>query len=184
MFRVYTKEEKSKEVFCVNLSKEDLDIVAGGDVFIDHKDLNRNEYIIVERDDAFIHPMYRAEKNIIEEATREERIIIFNEMNELQQGEYLENGNIVKIECPQDLMRPAWNLEKKEWYETMSRNELILQRKDKILEYAKLKREIEELEEFADEFESDETIALLKEKQAKLKKEIVNLAGKIKKMAK
>lgn len=184
MFRIYTKEEKSKEVFNVNLNAAELETVLEGDVFYDHKDLNRDDYIVVERENAFDFPLYDEKTNTIDEATREQRILRFGHHKLLQDGEYLDKNKIVKVEIPAGLIRAKWNANSKNWEEGMTRIELIKLRKGKILEYGKLKREIEELELFADEFLADETIEISKQELAKLRKEINDLLEKIKAMPK
>ena len=49
MYRVYTKEKISKEVFNVNLDASELQTVMGGNVFLDHPELNPDDYIVVQQ---------------------------------------------------------------------------------------------------------------------------------------
>lgn len=119
----------------------------------------------------------------IREMTREEMVENDIEVS-LTDGEYIENKEIKIIERPADLMRPLWNKESREWYEGMSRTELMEKRKDLIIKYKKIKDEIETLTEFADEFESTETIKMMEQELLEVKKEINELLVKIKKLKK
>ena len=64
------------------------------------------------------------------------------------------------------------------WEEGATREELIEERKNKILEYKKLKDDKKDLEESG--FSSSEEILMLSEKMALLEANINNLAEKIK----
>ena len=64
------------------------------------------------------------------------------------------------------------------WEEGATREELIEERKNKILEYKKLKDDKKDLEESG--FSSEEEILTLSEKMALLEVDINNLAEKIK----
>ena len=105
-----------------------------------------------------------------------------NKTELLLDGEYIESGEIKIVERPADLIKPLWNKELREWKEGMTREELMTERKNKILKYAELKKEIETLTEFSDEFESDNTVEMLKLQMQQLKKEINELLEVIKKM--
>ncbi|MBS9775686.1 MAG: hypothetical protein KGV57_01180 [Fusobacterium sp.] len=99
MFRIYTKEKKSKEVFNINLTQAEVNTLMKGDLFLDHQDLNPEDYIIVERDQPFEHPTYRGETYTIEEATRDELVAEGIEVI-LNDGEVIENKKIKVIERP------------------------------------------------------------------------------------
>lgn len=118
---------------------------------------------------------------MIREMTREEMVENDIEVS-LADGEYIENKKIKSVEKPSDLMRPLWNKDTHTWQEGMTREELMTERKNKILKYAELKKEIETLTEFSDEFESDNTVEMLKLQMQQLKKEINELLEVIKKM--
>ena len=47
MFRVYTKEKISKEVFNINLDASELQTVMGGNVFLDHPELNPQDLSLI-----------------------------------------------------------------------------------------------------------------------------------------
>ena len=119
---------------------------------------------------------------MIREMTREE--MVENDIEvPLADGEYIENKKIKSVEKPSDLMRPLWNKDTHTWQEGMTKEELMLKRKDLIMQYKEIKTEIETLEEFSAEFESDNTIVLLREQMSKIKKEIDDLLVKIKQLA-
>lgn len=124
MFRVYTKEQKSKEVFNVNLDASELQAVMGGNVFLDHPELNPDEYIVVFQKQPFTCPIYDAEKNTIDEATREQRILIFKEVELLQDGEYIENEKIISVPAPEEFFRKLWDKEQHIWKEGATEEEI------------------------------------------------------------
>lgn len=124
MFRIYTKEQKSKEVFNVNLTAAEIGMVMKNDLFLDHPELNKEDYIIVEQDNPFVCPIYDAEKKIIEEATREQRILIFNEIDLLQDGEYIESGKIITVSCTENFFRRVWDKELHVWKEGATEEEI------------------------------------------------------------
>lgn len=121
------------------------------------------------------------DNGMVREMTREECVEAGINIT-LNAGEYIEDRKIKIIEQPSNLIRAVWDSEKHEWKEGMTKEELMLKRKDLIMQYKELKVEIETLEEFAEEFESDNTVELLKSKMAKIKEEINNLLQVIKKM--
>lgn len=114
----------------------------------------------------------------IREKTREELILIDNKLELLQDGEYVEDGEIIVVEAPKNLIKKVWNKEIHTWEEGATREELIEERKNKILEYKKLKDDKKDLEESG--FSSEGEILMLSEKMALLEADINNLAEKIK----
>ena len=114
----------------------------------------------------------------IREKTREELILLDNKLELLQDGECLENGEIEVVEAPNNLIKKVWNKEMHIWEEGATREELIEERKNKILEYKKLKDDKKDLEESG--FSSEEEILMLSEKMVLLEVDINNLAEKIK----
>lgn len=124
MYVIYTKQQKSKEVFNVNLSQEEVKIVMGNNLFLDHPELNPDDYIIVEQTSPFICPIYNVEKNIIEEATREQRILIFKEEELLQAGEYVDGEKIIMIPCTEEFLKKAWDKELHIWKEGATEEEI------------------------------------------------------------
>ncbi|MHD0316460.1 hypothetical protein [Fusobacterium sp. THCT1E2] len=114
----------------------------------------------------------------IREKTREELILLDNKLELLQDGEYVEAGEIIVVEAPDRLIKKIWNKEMHIWEDGATREELIEERKNKILEYKKLKDDKKDLEESG--FSSEEEILMLSEKMALLEVDINNLAEKIK----
>lgn len=117
------------------------------------------------------------EEGIIREMTREEKIIKMGMEELLNDGEILEDGEIKSIEAPKTLIRAAWNKETKEWYETMTKEELLEKRAQKIIEYSNLENEKKTLEN--SRFTTEDEIQLVVDKMSKLELEINNLADQI-----
>lgn len=124
------------------------------------------------------NPVLDKKTGEIREKIREELILIDNKLELLQEGEYVETGEIIVIEAPNNLIKKVWNKEIHTWEEGATREELIEERKNKILEYKKLKGDKKDLEESG--FSSEEEILMLSEKMALLEADINNLAEKIK----
>lgn len=177
MIIVYTKEKEPREIFNTILTREEAE--KSGGLFVDHPELKEENCIVVDVEKPFENPV-SDDLMSIREMTREELILTKNRIDLLLDGEYVESGEIKTIEKPLDLIRPIWNRELHIWNEGMTKEELMLKRKDKILEYKKIKEEISVLEELSMEFESDGTVELLKIKMAEIKKEIDHLYEKIK----
>ena len=158
---LYTKELKPKKYYYDGITKIDYDKYICSDV-------------------SYTFPIFKNE--VIRECTRYERITIYKLIDEIHDGEYIENGEIKTVEKPKNLIKPRWNKHTNIWEESATKEELMNLRKEKILKYAELKKEIETLEEFAGEFESDGTIELLKLQMQELKGDIDELLQIIKKM--
>ncbi|MFR9019461.1 MAG: hypothetical protein ACLVH8_07135 [Fusobacterium sp.] len=124
MFRIYSKEQKSREVFNVNLTAAEVKVVMENNLFLDHPELNPGDFIIVEQENPFVCPIYVAEKNIIEEATREQRILIFQEIDLLQDGEYIDKERIVTVPCTENFFRKTWDKELHIWKEGATEEEI------------------------------------------------------------
>lgn len=180
MIIVYTKEKEPKELFNTILTRTEVE--QSGGLFVDHPELREENCIVVETERPFENPI-SDDLVTIREMTREELILMKNKTELLLDGEYIEAGEIKTVEKPLDLIRPIWNRELHVWSEGMTKEELMLKRKDLIMQYKEIKTEIETLEEFSAEFESDNTIVLLREQMSKIKKEIDDLLVKIKQLA-
>lgn len=180
MIIVYTKAKQPKELFNTILTRTEVE--QSGGLFVDHPELREEDCIVIEVERPFENPI-SDDLMSIREMTREELILMKNRIELLLDGEYIEAGEIKTIEKPLDLIRPIWNRELHIWNEGMTKEELMLKRKDLIMQYKEIKTEIETLEEFSTEFESDNTIALLREQMSKIKKEIDDLLIKIKQLA-
>lgn len=180
MIIVYTKEKEPKELFNTILTRTEVE--QSGGLFIDHPELREEDCIVIEVERPFENPI-SDDLESVREMTREELILMKNKTELLIDGEYIEAGEIKTVEKPLDLIRPIWNRELHVWSEGMTKEELMLKRKDLIMQYKEIKTEIETLEEFSAEFESDNTIVLLREQMSKIKKEIDDLLVKIKQLA-
>lgn len=124
------------------------------------------------------NPVLDKKTGEIREKTREELILIDNKLELLQDGEYVEDGEIIVVEAPDNLIKKTWDKNTHIWKEGATREELIEERKNKILEYKKLKDDKKDLEESG--FSSEEEILMLSEKMALLEADINSLAEKIK----
>lgn len=180
MFRVYSKEKVSKELFTVNLLQGEIDTVMGGNLFLDHPELKQEDCVVIERDNEVQNPLYDEVKREIREMTREEKILLLEEIDLLVDGEYLENGEIKEIKYIKELgyYRPTWDKELHIWEEGTTREEFIEMRKNKILEYSKLEEEKRIFENT--KFPSENEVEVIIEKMAILEADINNLAEKIK----
>ncbi len=107
----------------------------------------------------------------IREKTREELILLDNKIELLEEGEIIENNKIEKIEKPEGY-KLEW--QSPNWVETITREELVAIRKDKILEYSKLEEDKKLLE--SSKFSTLEEINLIVEKMQILEVEINNIA--------
>lgn len=114
----------------------------------------------------------------IREKTREELILIDNKLELLQDGEYVEDGEIIVVEAPENLIKKVWNKEVHIWEEGATREELIEERKNKILKYSQLKKEKDEL--IASGFAIQEEIDSIDIQMKQYKKDIDELEIKIK----
>lgn len=108
---------------------------------------------------------------VIREKTREELILLDNKIELLEEGEIIENGEIRKIKKPEGY-KIEWKYPN--WVETITREELVVIRKDKILEYSKLEEDKKLLE--SSKFSTLEEINLIVEKMQILEAEINNIA--------
>ena len=179
MFRVYSKEKISKELFTVNLLQEEVETVLEGNLFLDHPELKEEDCVVIERDNEVQNPLYDEVKREIREMTREEKILLLEEIDLLVDGEYLENGEIKEIKYIKELgyYRPTWDKELHIWEEGTTREEFIEMRKNKILEYSKLEEEKRIFENT--KFPSENEVEVIIEKMAILEADINNLQEKI-----
>lgn len=176
MLRFYTKEKISKEVHTINLSRAEAELILGGDLFKDCPQYNAENTVIIERDTEMAYPTW--DNGELREMTREEQILQLGMENLLLDGEYLSEGEIIVVEKPLNLIRPAWNKETCQWYETMTKEELLEKRSQKIIEYSKLEEEKKVLEN--SRFSTADEIQLVADKMSVVEIEINNLAEQLK----
>lgn len=137
MFRVYTKEKISKEVFNINLDASELQTVMGGNVFLDHPELNPQDYIITQEERAFEHPTYHAETNTIEEMTKYEKyqnglyelqfneVIYKDDVLVLEAGQYVDEKGVLQTVPKIGGTRVEWNWKTHEWEEKATNLEIV-----------------------------------------------------------
>lgn len=99
MFRIFNKDVISKELFTVNLSQQEVDVVLEGDLFKDHPELSPQACIVVEQDYPFSFPTFDREKNTIREMSLYERYK--NNLYELQFNEVEYKNDILTLEAGQ-----------------------------------------------------------------------------------
>lgn len=176
MFRVYSKEKVSKELFTVNLLQGEIDTVMGGNLFLDHPELKQEDCIVIEKDTAVQNPLYDEAKREIREMTREEKILLLGDTELLVDGEWLEDEKIKKIKYDEELgyYRKVWNKELHIWEEGTTEEEFIEIRKNKILEYTELEKEKQALAD--SKFPAEAEIKIIEEKMQILETEINNIA--------
>ncbi|MDU1911048.1 hypothetical protein [Fusobacterium sp.] len=124
------------------------------------------------------NPILDLATNKIREKTREELILLDNKLELLQDGEYVETGEIIVVEAPENFIKKVWNKEAYIWEEGVTREELIEERKNKILKYSQLKKEKDEL--IASGFAIQEEIDSIDMQMKQYKKDIDELEIKIK----
>ena len=127
MYRVYSKEIISKEIFNYNIDSTELETIMGGNIFLDHPELNQEDYIVVQQEHAFEYPTYRVERNVIEEMTLIERyknglyellphqVEYKGDIITLQQGQYISpEGELITVPKIEGV-RIEWNWDTNEW---------------------------------------------------------------------
>ena len=117
MFFIYTKDKKSQVVFTVNLTADEVKNFMDNNLFLDYPDLDPNNYIVIERNEAFKNATYDSSTNTIREMTRQELIEEGIEV-QLNQGEYIENKKLITV--PQPTPYHTWNINTHEWDIDMS----------------------------------------------------------------
>ena len=122
------------------------------------------------------HPIL--DNGVLREKTREELILLDNKLELLQDGEYVKAGEIIVVEAPDNLIKKTWDKNTHIWKEGSTREELIEERKNKIVEYEKLEEEKKLLEN--SKFSTEYEIKAITEKMAILEGCINTLSEKIK----
>lgn len=127
MYRIYTKEIISKEIFNYNIDSTELETIMGGNIFLDHPELNPEDYIVVQQDNAFEYPTYKKVGETIEEMTLLERyknglyelqphqLEHKGEIITLQEGQYISpEGELVTVPKIEGI-KVEWNWDTNEW---------------------------------------------------------------------
>ena len=135
MFRIYTKEKISKEIFTVNLSQEEVDLVLEGNIFKDHPELNPQDYVVIEQDCPFDYPTFK--DNTIKEMTIYERyqngLYALSEREKeyqgdiitLEEGQYIDEKGVLQTPPKIEGTRVEWNWETHEWEEKATNLEIV-----------------------------------------------------------
>ena len=140
MFYIYTKTKRAEVKFSVNLTAEEVRDYMNNNLFLDYPDLNKDDYIIVESNEAFKNPTYDPSINMIREMSREELIEEGIEV-QLEPGEVVRDKKIVKIPKPNKNEKYlTWNRETAVWEYDSKREKddyfnLVDQLKNEALEY-------------------------------------------------
>ena len=112
MFYIYSREKKSRLVFTVNLTADEVMQFMEGNLFLDYPELIPSEYVAIERNEAFKYPTYDEAKNTIREMTRDELIEEEIEV-QLAPGEYIEDKKLKVV--PQPSSYHTWNTSTHTW---------------------------------------------------------------------
>lgn len=138
MFRIFDKNIIAKELFTVNLDSSEIQSVMGGNLFLDHLELNPDDCCVVEQNQEIQYPTYDELEDTVREMTLFERyknklyqldeneIILNNEIIRLEEGQYLdqEKNNIVTIPAPETLLKKVWDRETCTWKEGATEEEI------------------------------------------------------------
>ena len=124
MIKVFTKEKISKVIITHLFTREEINQYFDGNVFIDHPELNPQDYIVLDENNDFTHPTYDEELQAIREMTYEETKLL--EVEPLIDGEYIEDGKLITVEYDEKLgyLKKAWNKEIHVWYEGATEEEI------------------------------------------------------------
>ena len=135
MFRVHTKEKISKEIFTVNLTQEEVDLVLEGNIFKDHPELNPQDYVVIEQDYPFDYPTFK--NDTIKEMTIYERyqngLYALSEREKeyqgdiitLEPGQYIDENGVLQTVPKIEGVKVEWNWETHEWEEKATNLEIV-----------------------------------------------------------
>ena len=112
MFYIYTKKKKAEIKFTVNLTANEVRDIMDNNLFLDYPELNKDDYVVIERNESFKYPTYDETTNTIREMTRDELIEEDIEIS-LAPGEYIENKKLKSI--PQPSSYHTWNSSTHHW---------------------------------------------------------------------
>lgn len=136
MFRIFNKDVISKELFTVNLSQQEVDVVLAGDLFKDHPELSPKACIVVEQDYPFNYPTFDREKNTIREMSLYERyknslyelqfneVIYKDDVLTLEAGQYIKDNELVTVPKIEGV-RVEWDWNTHTWEDKASNLEIV-----------------------------------------------------------
>lgn len=172
----YTKEKESRLVGSIAYSDEDIKTYLNGNIFIDHPQCTHENTAISNY--LLSNPTW--DNGELREKTVEERCEQ-GDFTGLLTGEIYEDGVIKTIPKPtHKYLEYEWK--NFEWVQVTTKQDLMVKRKGLILEYKNKKNEITVLEELADEFESDETMEMLRTELNEIKANIDEILKLIKEL--
>ena len=135
MFRIYDKNVIAKEIFSVNLTQEEVEIVLEGNLFKDHPELNPQDYVVIEQDYPFDYPTFKDET--IKEMTIYERyqngLYALSEREKeyqgdiitLEPGQYVDEKGVLQTVPKIEGTRVEWNWKTHEWEEKATNLEIV-----------------------------------------------------------
>lgn len=120
MFRIYTKEKRSREVHSINLTADEVNLILNGNYFKDCPEWNEDNAIVVEKE--YFYPTWTGTE--LREMTQEELKI--EGIIELEDGEYIQDKQLIKVEYDENFgyLKKAWNKETRVWYEGATEEEI------------------------------------------------------------
>ncbi len=120
MFRIYTKEKRSREVHSINLTADEVNLILKGNYFKDCPEWNEDNAVVVEKE--YFYPTWTGTE--LREMTQEELKI--EGIVSLEDGEYIQDGQLIKVEYDISLgyLKPTWNKEAHVWYEGATEEEI------------------------------------------------------------
>ena len=136
MFRIFNKDVISKELFTVNLSQQEVDVVLEGDLFKDHPELSPKACIVVEQDYPFNYPTFDREKNTIRVMSLYERyknslyelqfneVIYKDDVLTLEAGQYIKDNELVTVPKIEGV-RVEWDWNTHTWEDKASNLEIV-----------------------------------------------------------
>lgn len=138
MFRIFNKETIAKELFTVNLDSSEVQTVMGGNLFLDHTELNPDDCCVIKQNQEIQYPTYDELEDTIREMTLIERyknklyqldeneVVLNNEIIRLKEGQYLdrETNNIVTVPVPESLLKGVWDRKVHIWKEEATKEEI------------------------------------------------------------
>ena len=135
MFRIYDKNVIAKEIFSVNLTQEEVEIVLEGNLFKDHPELNPQDYVVIEQDYPFDYPTFKNET--IKEMTIYERyqngLYALSEREKeyqgdiitLEPGQYIDEKGVLQTVPKLEGVKVEWNWQTHEWEEKATNLEIV-----------------------------------------------------------
>lgn len=125
----YSKEKISRLLGSLDYNDNDIQKYLKGNPFVDYPQLNNENTVITEI--KLSYPTWTGTE--LREMTDEELKV--EGLLELQDGEYIQDGKLIKVEYDTELgcVKPAWNKETHIWEETATLEEQLEYYKQEIL---------------------------------------------------